>query len=317
VSSSLDVRVRLLQEGDLDETDRIYRVAFGTFLGLPDPATAGGDADLVRTRWLADPSAAFVAEMDGQVVGSNFATHWGSFGFFGPLTVRPDLWDKGIARRLLRQTMERFAAWDCHQLGLFTFPHSPKHLALYQRFGFWPQSLTALMAKSVGAAPASARWIGLTDMSASERQRTVEICRELTDAISPGLDVRREIEAVSLQRLGDSVLVHDASELAAFAVCHVGAGTEAGSDACFIKFGAVRPGPTASQHFEHLLGACEAFAAGRGAGTLVGGVNTARHAAYQAMLAGGFRIVRTGVAMQRPNEAGFNHRHAYVIDDWR
>jgi len=35
------------------------------------------------------------------------------------------------------------------------------------------------------------------------------------------------------------------------------------------------------------------------------------------MLAGGFRMTRTGVAMQRPNEAGFNREDAYVIDDWR
>src|SRR3712207_2483167 len=54
-----------------------------------------GDADLVGTRWRAAPDAAFGAYIDGALVGSNFAADWESFGFFGPLTVRPDLWDRG------------------------------------------------------------------------------------------------------------------------------------------------------------------------------------------------------------------------------
>jgi GNAT superfamily N-acetyltransferase len=85
-----DVSVRLLREGDLSEADRIMRLAFGTFLGLPDPMTFMGDAGLVRTRWVAAPDAAFGAEVEGKLVGSNFATNWGSVGFFGPLTVEPD-----------------------------------------------------------------------------------------------------------------------------------------------------------------------------------------------------------------------------------
>src|SRR4029078_3784226 len=32
--------------------------------------------------------ASFGATLDGKLVGSNFATNWGSVGFFGPLTVR-------------------------------------------------------------------------------------------------------------------------------------------------------------------------------------------------------------------------------------
>jgi hypothetical protein len=41
------------------EADCIFRVAFGTFLGLPNPIEFFGDADNVRTRWAADPSAAW------------------------------------------------------------------------------------------------------------------------------------------------------------------------------------------------------------------------------------------------------------------
>ncbi len=45
-----DVQVRAIGEGDLPEADRIFRLAFGTFLRLPDPLAFGGDAAFVRAR---------------------------------------------------------------------------------------------------------------------------------------------------------------------------------------------------------------------------------------------------------------------------
>ena len=85
-----------LDEKDLPEAGRILRLAFGTFLGAPDPETFWGDRDYVRSRSRAAHVVSFGAKLDGDLVGSNFATNWGSFGFFGPLTVRPDLQGRGI-----------------------------------------------------------------------------------------------------------------------------------------------------------------------------------------------------------------------------
>src|SRR5688572_12237797 len=98
---NLDLDVRALCEADLDAADRVMRLAFGTFIGLPEPTTFIGDADFVRTRWRTDPSAAFAAARAGEIVGSNFATRWGHVGFFGPLSIRPDQWDRGIGQRLM------------------------------------------------------------------------------------------------------------------------------------------------------------------------------------------------------------------------
>src|SRR4051794_18132690 len=149
--------VRPLEEADLAEADRIMRLAFGTFLGLPDPMSFMGDADYVRTRWAAAPDCALAAEVDGRLVGSNFVTRWGSVGFFGPLTVDPAVWDKGVARALLAETVPFFDRWGVAHAGLFTFPQSPKHLALYQSYGFRPRFLTPVLAKPVdGAAVAAA-----------------------------------------------------------------------------------------------------------------------------------------------------------------
>ena len=93
--------------------------------------------------------------------------------------------------------------------------------------------------------------------------------------------------------------------------------SEAGSGVTYVKFGAMRPGRDAPVLFDRLLAACEALAAERGCSKLVAGVNTARHTAYRRMTERGFRAFLHGVAMQRPNEAGYNRPDCFVIDDWR
>jgi hypothetical protein len=213
--------------------------------------------------------------------------------------------------------MESFAKWGTRHAGLFTFAHSQKHVGLYQRFGFWPRFLTAIMSKPVEHPKGGPRRTRFSEVPAGERDGVLSACRELTCAIYEGLDVGHEIRAVATQELGDTILVWDDDGLAGLAVCHVGPGTEAGSGACYIKFGATRPGPNAGQDFSRLIDACEELASARGVPRLVAGVNTARHEAYRQMLTRGFRTDIQGVAMSRPNEAGYNRPGVYLIDDWR
>lgn len=311
------ISVRPMREADLDIADRIMRLAFGTFAGLADPMSFLGDAGLVRSRWRADPSAAFVAEIDNQVVASNFAANWGSVGFFGPLTVHPDLWDRGIGRRLMDAVMERFSTWETRHTGLFTFAQSQKHVAMYQKFGFWPRFLTAVMSISVGQKAPPPVWSRYSDSPDGDQPALLERCCELTDTVYDGLDLRREIVAVRGQGLGDTVLLWDDDVLSGLAICHYGAGTEGGSGACFVKFGAVRPGLGASERFERLLDACDSLAANEGVKILIAGVNMGRHEAYRQMIDRGFRTDLQGVAMQRGNDAGYNRPGVFLVDDWR
>jgi GNAT superfamily N-acetyltransferase len=304
------VKVRPMIETDHVDAHRIMRMAFGTFIGLPDPMVFLGDADYIRTRWTAAPEAALTAEIDGRVVGSNFATRWGSVGFFGPLTVNPPLWDRGIARRLMDSTMEIMDSWRLSHAGLFTFSHSPKHLGLYQRYGFQPRFLTAVLSAQVVPNRNSAGWSSYR--SDSDQGGRLVDCASLTNAIYPGLDLGREIRACHDQRLGDTVLLDDGS---GFAICHVGPGTEAGSGTCFVKFAAVRTGSPDS--FARLLDACETFATAQGAVRVVAGVSTARRDAYRILGERGYRADLIGVAMHRPDEPGYHRPDALVVDDWR
>ncbi len=322
-AASPDLVIRPMQEADLGAADRVCRVAFGTFVGVPQPETFFGDADYCRTRFRADPSAAFVAERSGEIVGSNFATGWGSVGFFGPLSVRPDLWSAGVARRLLVPVMERFEAWGTRHAGLFTFAQSPKHVALYQKFGFHPRYLVAVLTASVrppqAVPPRDRVPVPPTfgELLAAARATALAECRELADRVHPGLDLTTEILSVNAQGLGDTLLLPDACGLGGFAVCHCGAGTEAGSGTCYVKFAAVLPGAGATQRFEGLLAACEAFAAERGLERLEVGGSTARRDAYAVLVARGFRVLFQGVAMHRPDEPATHRSDAFVIDDWR
>ena len=311
------VEVRALHESDLAAATRVMQRAFGTFLGAPDPDRFMADRNYVRSRWHADPTAALAAVVDGTVVGSNLVTGWGSVGFFGPLTVTPELWNRGVASQLLEPTLELLTARHATHTGLYTFPHSPRHVGLYQKFGFWPRFLTAILSRPVDGRDAAEAPDLYSSAAPDDRTDVLGQCRELTYAIHDGLDLEREIRAVEAQHLGETVLVWDGTRLGAFGVCHLGAGTEAGAGGCYVKFGAARPGPGATDRFDRLLGACIGLARARGLARVDAGVSLAREEAYRAMRSVGFRAQIQGICMHRPNEPGYHRAGIYVIEDWR
>jgi hypothetical protein len=221
---------------------------------------------------------------------------------------------------LLEATMKVFDKWGLRHTGLFTFPHSVKHVGLYQKFGYWPRYLTAIMTRTPQAQRPGAKQVDaptlLSALARSRREQAIQACRKLTHKIDKGLDLTDEIRAVLKQRTGDVVLTCSRGVPDAFAVCLNGPGSEGGEKTCYIKFGAARSGKGAGERFDKLLDACDAFAAARGA-TLEAGVNLAREDAWRRMRAHGYRAITQGVAMQRPHADGFNRADAWVIDDWR
>ena len=313
------VRISALRENEVEEAVRIVRLAFGIFLGLPDPMQFMGDRDLMTPRWRARNTKVLAARIDGRLVGSNVITRWGSFGFFGPLTVLPEFWDHGVAQRLMEGTVKVLDSWKLRHSGLFTFAHSPKHVGLYNKFGFWPGYLTALMqhAPTTGAVASNGSApVLLSTVKKSQREEAIRACARLTNQIDKGLDLSDEIRAVLAQGVGDVVMIDSRSKFNGFAVCMIGAGSEGGSKTCYVKFGMVRGGNGADVRFDQLLDAIEGFAVSHGA-DVEAGVNLARRAAYTRMRAHGYKALTQGVAMHRPNGDGFNRADVYAMDDWR
>src|SRR5262249_40631955 len=143
------------------------------------------------------------------------------------------------------------------------------------KFGYWPRFLTALMSKTVEN-PAPSNAVRFSKLNPEQREETVKACAELTGALYDGLDVRVDILSIHKQNLGDTILLWSGDKLDAFAVCHCGTGTEAGTDICYVKFAAARPGADAARTFDHLLAACEDLAASRSLHRLEAGVNLGR-----------------------------------------
>ena len=311
------VRISPLRESELGEAIRIVRLAFGTFLGLPDPMQFMGDRDLLTPRWRARNTTVLAAHIDGQLVGSNVITRWGSFGFFGPLTVLPEFWDHGVVQRLMEGTVNVLDGWKLRRSGLFTFAHSAKHVGLYNKFGFWPGYLTALMrhAPVTGASNGSAPVL-LSTLKKSQREEAIRASTRLTNGIDKGLDLSDEIRSVLGQGVGEVVMIDSRAKLDGFAVCMTGSGSEGGAKTCYVKFGMVRGGNAADARFDRLLDAIDGFAVSRGA-DVEAGVNLARRNTYARMRTHGYKAMTQGVAMHRPHGDGFNRADVYAMDDWR
>jgi ribosomal protein S18 acetylase RimI-like enzyme len=310
------VRIRPLVQADLDAADRAHRLAFGTFFGLPDPAKFRGDAEVVRTRWRTDPAACLAAELDGEVIGSALGMDWGSVFVLGPVTVLPEFWGRGAARQLMDGLIALIAARPATTLtALFTHPQSTKHIRLYESYGFMPQGLIGVFSKPLAAPSASAPCTLYSQLPGSQQETALAECRAIAAASYPGLDLTREIRAVAAQRLGDTLLLIEDGAVVGFAICHTGAGSEAGSARCFVKFAAVRPGAPAA--FTRLVEACESWGASVGAGRLIAGTNSGRRAAYKMLQARGYRADLNGLAMHRPDAPGYDRPDMFVIDDWR
>jgi hypothetical protein len=173
------------------------------------------------------------------------------------------------------------------------------------------------MTKPVGACAGPSDASRYSGLSKDQQAETLRACRELTGLLFDGLDLEREIRAVQQHKLGDTVLLWNASQLRGFAVCHYGSGTEGGDSCCYVKFAVARPGPDVAKTFERLLDACEALAAAQALPNLEAGVNLACDDAYRRMRVRGFRTGIQGVAMHKPNEPAYHRPDVYVIDDRR
>jgi GNAT superfamily N-acetyltransferase len=315
------IRVDLLKREELPEADRICRLAFGTFLGLPDPMVFMGDRQFIASRWRGKHVTALAARHGGRLIGTSFLTRWGSFAFFGPLTVLPEFWDRGVAQALLEATVARFDREGLKRTALFTFPHSTKHVGLYRKFGYWPAYLTSLMRLELtpDLAPnenAPAPFVHLSKLKKTAREEAIAACRRLTHRIDKGLDLRGEMQSILAQKIGDVLLNSTRATLDSFAICCHGDGSEGGAGLCYVKFAAARPGAGAGGRFDRLLDSIAAFAASRGV-PVETGVNMAREDAFRRMAARGYKTFAQGVAMQRPHAPGYNRADAYVLDDWR
>lgn len=320
------MEIKALNNSHLSEIEELVRVAFAKHLGLADPNLFNSGASFA-TRFEIAPDGAFGTFIDNKLVAAIFCTPWGSFGFFGPLVVLPEYWGSGLAQVLIAKANQFFVDKNINLAGLYTFSNSPKHLALYQKFGYWPKQLTVLMSKEVSqqispdisehseAETTATRQSTLfSQLDRAGQKAHLESARLLCDTIYPGLDLSVEIEALASCKVGETIFIkNEHKATVGFAVCHYGHGSEATSNSCYIKFAAA----SNEEQFSLLLSECLKHSSEFGVTHILAGINTARHEAYKTMLENGYKIKVVGVAMLRAQHDGFNRPGVFVIDDWR
>jgi GNAT superfamily N-acetyltransferase len=310
MTKSFEVRALALIEAG--EADALFRLAFGTFLGLSDPMTFRPGASIFAHRLAMYPDGVFAIEQAGQLIGAAIANRWGKVGVVGPVVVTPHQWQHGVGRALVDRTVARLEEWGCDALRLVTFPHSPRHLRFYQRYDFWPASLSASMALSVSTdgkiGTSRSRVELLSYLSESEAAARLKSCADLAACAEPGLDLTSECRLMRNGDSGDVVLVMTGDDVDGFAVCAAGKGSEAGEGNCIIKAAIVgRSDESSDRTLSDLIHAASGYAFDRGLVTLFATVSTGNLDTYKAMLDLGFVVCTNQIIMNHPPLVGRSH----------
>ncbi|MDQ3732170.1 MAG: GNAT family N-acetyltransferase [Pseudomonadota bacterium] len=130
--------IRPITNSDTEACGRIIFEAFKCFHDrhrFPRDFPALEDA-VQLTGLFVDHPAIFgvVAEIDGRVVGSNFLDERNSIRGVGPLTVAPDVQERGIGRQLMEMVLQR--GRDADGIRLLQDAFNMSSLSLYGSLGF-------------------------------------------------------------------------------------------------------------------------------------------------------------------------------------
>jgi GNAT superfamily N-acetyltransferase len=309
----------------------VVESAFGDFyerqLGSR-PRQVFGGAQYVHHRWLMEPWGCFVAEEnDSKIVGVSLAVCWGTLGLFGPVAVLTPYQNQKVAQSLIRAAEGFFDENRVTLQGVVTYPYSPKHLVLYQKFDFKPRALVAITGKSLerrealAPTPRPARGLPtVVRFSTCEESRKKAILarlKALASKIYRGLDLTKEIEIVDGLALGDTLVLEKDRGVFGFAICHSPGQSEAPAGALYIKYAAIDPGRRRPEHFAQLLGACEEFGATAGCQRIIAPIYTTYWRAYRMLLASGYQMEMLMIRMKRGRNDEYEKEEDFILDDWR
>jgi GNAT superfamily N-acetyltransferase len=324
------IKVRRVRKGDLARVREVVESAFADFyerqLGSR-PRQVFGGAQYVHHRWLMEPWGCHVAEEnDTKIVGASIAACWGSVGIFGPVAVLTPYQNQKVAQALIKAARAFFDENRVTLEGLVSFPYSPKHLVLYQKFGFKPKSLVAITGKPlerkeltspVAPARGAPRVVRFSTLEESKKKGLLGRLRTLTGRFYRGLDLTKEIEIVDGLSLGDTLILDKDRAVLGFAICHVPGASEAPQGALYIKYAAIDPSRRRPEHFAQLLEACEEFGMTAECQRIIAPVYTAYWRAYQTLLASGYQMDMLLLRMKRGRQGEYEREEDFVLDDWR
>jgi GNAT superfamily N-acetyltransferase len=153
-----------------------------------------------------------------EIVAFNVAHHSGVEGWMGPLAVRPEWQGAGVGKRIVQAGIDWLHRVQAKVIGLETMPRTMDNIGFYSSLGFLPGRLTITLTVEASSVDRPSPMLG--GLPARDRHDLIDACKRLTEAQAPGYDFTREIGLTLELGLGDVVLLHDAGELAGFALFH-------------------------------------------------------------------------------------------------
>ncbi len=193
----MDITLRMVEQRDLDSCGRICFDAFHSIA-----SKHGFNADFpsaeISTGLLTGLSQhpgfyGVVAEVNGEVVGSNFVDERGSIGGIGPVTVAPGVQDLGVGRHLMEHVIAR-ADGKGMALRLTQAAYHSRSLSLYSKLGFAVREPLCVMQGEGSASVPDGRTVRPAEVG--DQTACSALCRavhgherdgEFADAVSQGL----------------------------------------------------------------------------------------------------------------------------------
>ncbi|HEY8562719.1 MAG TPA: GNAT family N-acetyltransferase [Pyrinomonadaceae bacterium] len=138
----MKINLRAGRPEDAEVAGRICYEAFKTIAekhnfprDFPDVETAVG----LTTMLLSRPDIySVVAELDGEIVGSNFLWEGNQVSGVGPITIDPKVQDSSIGRRLMEDVIRRSDEKGFSSIRLIQAAYHNRSLSLYTKLGFNP-----------------------------------------------------------------------------------------------------------------------------------------------------------------------------------
>ena len=157
--SHTPINLRPVLPTDVEACARIFFEAFGAIAAQhnfpSDVPSIEVGIDLI-TMLLTHPHFfSVVAELDGKIVGSNFLDERSKIAGLGPITVDPNIQNRGIGRRLMEAALDRAREKAHPGVRLLQTAYHGRSLALYASLGFQVrEGIACMQGPPIGAAVA-------------------------------------------------------------------------------------------------------------------------------------------------------------------
>jgi GNAT superfamily N-acetyltransferase len=195
--ATMQETVRYATAADAESCGRIFYDAFESIAVRHNFPIEAGSPELARYKageLLAHEGfACFVAERDGEVIGSAFVDERGEIAGIGPVSVDPAAQDAGAGRALMEAALARERARGATGIRLVQTAYHYRSLALYAKLGFVVREPLSVMQGTPPAISVPGR--GVRTAVEADRAACDELCArvhgharsgELRDAIAAG-----------------------------------------------------------------------------------------------------------------------------------